>query len=321
MTGAASGEAWLVGDVGGTNARFGLMSADGTLLHSQVLADADYAEFGDAIEAFLAGRGTMPMPRIGAIAIASPVAGDQIRMTNHPWNFSIVGLRDRLGFERLEVINDFTALALALPHLGPSDKSQAGGGEAVAGHPLAVLGPGSGLGVSGLIPAGDKWIPLTGEGGHGTLAPLDERESAVISHLRGQFEHVSAERCLSGPGLVNLYMSLAAIDGVPAAPHTAAQITDPETSAADPRCREATEIFCALLGGVAGDLALTLGAQGGVYIGGGIVPRLGARFAASRFRERFEAKGRFRSYLAAIPTWVVTHNMPAFLGCYAALAA
>jgi glucokinase len=320
MTGAASAETWLVGDVGGTNARFGLMSPGGALLESRVLADDRYAEIGDAIEAFLAQCTALPRPSAGAIAVASPVTGDTIRMTNHPWRFSIAALRQRLGFARLEVINDFTALALALPHLGPDEKSQIGAGSALAGHPMAVLGPGSGLGVSGLVPHRDKWVPLTGEGGHATLAPEDERETAVIAHLRRQFDHVSAERCLSGPGLVNLYNALAAVDGTPAAQYTPAQITDAQTGAADPRCREATDMFCAMLGSVAGNLALTLGAQGGVYVGGGIVPRLGQRFAASAFRDRFEAKGRFRAYLAAIPTLVVTHPLPAFLGCAAKLA-
>jgi len=319
MAQSAITETWLVGDVGGTNARFGLTAPGGKLLHSEILADSDYAGLADAVEAFLGGRGDLPMPRRGAIAIASAITGDLVAMTNQPWRFSISELRTRLGFERLEVINDFTAQALALPHLGEGDKMRVGGGTAVAGWPLAVLGPGSGLGVSGLIPAGSKWIPLTGEGGHATMAPHDERESAVLSHMRKHYDHVSAERCLSGPGLVNLYNALAAIDGVPAAQYTAAQITDAEIGAADARCAEATMMFCAMLGAAAGNLALTLGAQGGVFIAGGIVPRLGQRFAASPFRARFEAKGRLHSYLEAIPTAVVTHSLPAFLGCAAAL--
>jgi glucokinase len=153
------------------------------------------------------------------------------------------------------------------------------------------------------------------------MAPANERENAVLAVMRRRFDHVSAERCLSGPGLVNLYSSLAALDRVPAAPYTAAQITDPETGAREPLCGEATAMFCAMLGTVAGNLALTLGALGGVYIAGGIVPRLGARFADSGFRERFEAKGRMSGYLRAIPSYVVTHKLPAFLGCAAALAA
>ena len=310
---------WLVGDVGGTNARFGLVSPDGTLLHSRVLADADYPGIAEAIDAYLGERGGLPRPRRGAIAIASPVAGDEVRMTNHPWSFSISGLRQRLGFSRLAVINDFTAQALALPHLKDGDRVAVGGGKALAGYPIGVLGPGSGLGVSGLVPAAKKWLPLTGEGGHATMAPYTDRESAVLGVLRRHLDHVSAERVLSGPGLVNLYGALAAVDGVPARQYTAAQITDEAIGKDDALCRETTAMFCAMLGTVAGNLALTLGAKGGVYIAGGIVPRLGERFAASPFRERFEAKGRFHDYLEAIPTHVVTHNLPAFLGCAAAL--
>lgn len=312
---------WLVGDVGATNARFGLVSPDGAVLHSGTFACEDFAEIGAAIDAYLATRGTLAMPRVGALAIAAAISGDQIRMTNHPWSFSLAALRDRLGFERLIAINDFTAVALALPQLAAGDRMAVGGGAPVAGRPCAVLGPGSGLGVSGLIRAGSQWVALTGEGGHATMAAASERENAVLALMRRHFDHVSAERCLSGPGLVNLYNSLAVLDRVPAAPYAAAQITDPEIAARDPLCREAAAMFCAMLGTVAGNLALTLGAQGGVYLAGGIVPRLGGRFAKSAFRERFEDKGRLRAYLAAIPTYVVIHPLPAFLGCAAALAA
>jgi len=317
---ANSETVWLVGDVGATNARFGLVSPDGTILHSSTFADADFATIGDAIRAYLAQNGSRQRPGIGCLAIAAPATGDEIRMTNHPWSFSVAALRAELGFERLEVINDFTAVALALPRLGPADRMPVGGGAPAAGRPIAVLGPGSGLGASGLIPAGARWLPLTGEGGHVTMAAITGRENGVLEWMRRHFDHVSAERCLSGPGLVNLYNALAALDGVPAAAYTAAQITDPATMAQDPLCREATGMFCAMLGTVAGDLALTLGAQGGVFIAGGIVPRLGPHFVDSGFRARFEAKGRLSPYLAAIPTYVVTHKLPAFLGCAAVLA-
>src|SRR6266446_5725545 len=311
---------WLVGDVGATNARFGLVAPDGAVLHSSNFACADFAEIGDALDAYLAIRGSLPLPRLGALAIAALITDDQIRMTNHPWSFSVSALRDRFGLERLVAINDFTAVALALPRLTPGDRMAVGGGAPVDGRPIGVLGPGSGLGVSGLIPAGSGWVPLAGEGGHVTMAAANERESAVLDLMRRRFDHVSAERCLSGPGLVNLYNSLAALDRVPAASYTAAQITDLETAARDPLCREATAMFCAMLGTVAGDLVLTLGAEGGVYIAGGIVPRLGARFVESGFRARFEAKGRLSAHLATIPSYVVTHKLPAFLGCAAVLA-
>ena len=315
----AIGTTWLVGDIGATNARFGLVAPGGTLLHSNTYACDDFATIDDAIGAYLDTRGDLPMPRVGALAIAAAITSDEIRMTNHPWSFSVRVLRDRLGFERLVVINDFTAVAMAVPLLAETDRLPVGGGAPRAHRTIAVLGPGTGLGVSGLVPAGSEWIALSGEGGHVTMAPVSERENAVLDLMRARFDHVSAERCISGPGLVNLYNSLAALDGVPAAPYTPAQITDPEIGQQDPLCREATAMFCAMLGTVAGNLALSLGAQGGVYIAGGIVPKLGSRFAESEFRERFEAKGRMRPYLAAIPTYVITHRLPAFLGCAAEL--
>ena len=319
-SGGGDVETWLVGDVGATNARFGLVSPERELLQTRTRAVADHLTIADAITTYLGKRGALPMPRQGAIAIASAITGDQVAMTNHPWSFSISALKSQLGFDRLEVINDFTALALSLPHLAPEHRLKVGGGAPAEGVPLGVLGPGSGLGVSGLIPAGKGWIALAGEGGHATMAPATDRESAVLDRMRRHFDHVSAERVLSGPGLVNLYNTLAALDGVPSRGYTAAQITDPEIGTADALCAEATSLFCAMLGTIAGNLALTLGARGGIYIGGGIVPRLGQRFVQSPFRTRFEAKGRFSEYLAAIPTWVVAHPLPAFLGCAAVLS-
>ena len=162
-------------------------------------------------------------------------------MTNHPWSFSIAALKTQCGFDRLEVINDFTALALALPYLGPDDRMTIGDGGQAPGAPLAVLGPGSGLGVSGLVACGRGWVALTAEGGHATMAPATDRESAVLDHMRRHFDHVSAERVLSGPGLVNLYNTLAEIDGVLSRGYTAAQITDLGTRGEDPLCAESDD--------------------------------------------------------------------------------
>jgi glucokinase len=320
MTEASALATWLVGDVGATNARFGLMSPERRLLHTRTYACEEYPAIEDALAAYLAARDTLPIPRQGAIAIASAITGDRVAMTNHPWSFSISALKARFALERLEVVNDFTAAALALPYLEPSDRITIGGGVAVDGAPKGVLGPGSGLGVSGLLRCGTSWTPLTGEGGHATLAPATDRESATIARMRRHFDHVSAERALSGPGLVNLYNTLAALDEIPSLGYAPAQITDHAIHGTDPLCVETVAMFCAMLGTTAGNLALTLGARGGVYIAGGIVPRLGQLFASSPFRERFEAKGRFKEYLAAIPTYVVTHRLPAFLGCAALLS-
>ena len=248
------------------------------------------------------------------------MTGDAITLTNHPWSFSVSGLRSAFALERLLVVNDFTANALAMPHIPSNQRFAVGGGTAVPDAPIGVLGPGSGLGVCGLVPTATGWVALRSEGGHATMAPADERESAVLDRMRRRFDHVSAERVLSGPGLVNLYNTLAEIDGVPAAPLHAGADHRPShrRKRSAVRARRST-MFCAMLGTVAGNLALTLGAHGGVYIAGGIVPRLGASFAESKFRERFEAKGRFQAYLATIPTCVVTHPIPAFLGLIALL--
>ena len=309
----------LVGDVGGTNARFALIDKAGTIARTRVLATEDYPSLGAAMAAYLALEAPAEPPCAAAVAVASPVTGDTVSFTNHPWSFSIAALQHELGLERLLVVNDFAANARALPHLQPDERMVVGGGAPVAKLPLGALGPGTGLGVSALIWTGTGWAVIAGEGGHATMAAADEREAAVLARMRRHFDHVSAERVLSGPGLVNLYETLAEIEGVPAAPFTAAQIADQRLGENEPLCREALAMFCAMLGTMAGNLALTLGARGGIYIAGGIVPRLGARFAESGFRARFEAMGRFQPYLAAIPTYVVTTPIPAFLGLRALL--
>jgi glucokinase len=259
-------------------------------------------------------------PRQCAIGIANPIVGDHVRMTNHHWEFSISAMQAALGLQRFLVINDFTALALSLTSLDAADLRAVGGGQAVPNAPLGLLGPGTGLGVSGLLPAvgGRSAIPLNGEGGHVTLAPVNDLEEQVVRYLRREFGHPSAERALSGSGLVNLYNALCEIDGVKPRPLTPAELT--AQSEADPQCRAAIDLFFSLLGNVAGNLALSLGARGGMYIGGGIVPRLGDRIDRSAFRERFEDKGRFRGYLQAIPVWVVNARMsPALIGAARAL--
>ena len=261
-------------------------------------------------------------PACAAIGIANPVVGDQVRMTNHHWSFSIEAVRQLLGLQRFLVINDFTALALSLPALSKDEVRQVGPGQAVAGAPLGLLGPGTGLGVSGLLPARgeQRAIPINGEGGHVTLAAVHAREEAVIRRLRDRFGHASAERAVSGPGLVNLYVALCEEHGLIAQPLQAADVSSRAAAGEDPICVEALDLFFSFLGNVAGNLALSLGARGGVYIGGGIVPRLGHAIDRSRFRERFEAKGRFGSYLQSIPTLVVDARVsPALLGAARAL--
>jgi glucokinase len=308
------GEWGLVGDVGATNSRLALVEPDGTFSQIRVFACDEYAGLAEMIEAYFSSKARPQIPPRAVLAVASPISGDEVSFTNLPWTFSIEGLRRRFGFAHLCVINDFVANALALPHLSADDRLLIGGGAAVAGAPMVVIGPGSGLGVSALTFSDGRAVPIQGEGGHVTMAAADAREAAVLDLMRARFDHVSAERVLSGPGLINLYAALCELSGEPVAELGAAQITDVRTGEAHPRAREATAMFCAMLGTIAGNLALTLGARGGIYIAGGIVPRLGAVFAQSDFRTRFEAKGRFRDYLAAVPTYVITRPFPALLG-------
>ena len=317
------GAASLIADVGATNARFALFDGESGFHQVRVLACKDYTSIQGAVGTYL--NDALPSADLGrvkaaALAVAGPVADHQVTLTNHPWSFSKNELRRHLAVDRLLVVNDFTAVAAATPYLQSNECVQVGSGTALASAPIGVVGPGSGLGVGGLIPTGGGWLPLSGEGGHVTMTPRTKRESEVLDRLRDHLDHVSAERILSGPGLVNLYKALAEMAGAPAASYTSAQITDPAIGARDPHCREAVEMFCAMLGTIAGNLALTLGALGGIYIAGGIVPKLGTVFAASGFRKRFEDKGRLRPYLARIPTYVVTHQFPAFLGLSKLLA-
>ena len=311
----------LVADVGGTNARFGWIAAAGAdITDIATLPCAEHATLADAVRAYLRSTG-LGAPAAMAMGIANPITGDAVRMTNHHWSFSIAALQAELGLQRLIVLNDFTSLALALPSLRAEDVRQVGGGPTRPRAPMALIGPGTGLGVSGLVPAGgDTWVALAGEGGHVTLPATTPREAAVIEQIRQRHGHPSAERAISGAGLVTLYEAVCALDGAPAVPSTPADVTARALAGTCPHSREAVLHLCALLGSVAGNLALTLGALGGVYIGGGIVPRLGELFEQSPFRARFEAKGRFRDYLAGIPVFVIdTPVSPALRGTARAL--
>jgi glucokinase len=311
---SATATTGLIADIGATNTRLAMVEPGGAITRVRVFATDDFASLGDAIDAYLKVEAPPRRPTVAVLAVAAPVTGDRVSLTNHPWTFSTDLLRRQFNFTALRVVNDFVANALAVPHLTDIDRVQIGGGAPVRAAPVGVLGPGSGLGVSTLIESGGAVISIQGEGGHVTMAAADDREAAVLELMRRRFDHVSAERFLSGPGLVNLYNALCELSGEPAAPLTAAQITDVGIEAEYPRAREATAMFCAMLGTIAGNLALTVGALGGIYIAGGIVPKLATTFAQSGFRARFEAKGRFRGYLAAIPTYVITHPEPAFLG-------
>jgi glucokinase len=309
----------LLADIGGTYARFVVETAPGRFEHAASLRCAEHADFHAAVTAYLS---TLPPDRIGhaAIAIANPVEGDEVRMTNYHWQFSIEQMRERLQLDTLVVVNDFTALAMAVPRLAAHERRQVGGGQAREGSVIGVLGAGSGLGVSGLIPAGGGWVALGTEGGHTSFSPRDERELAILRFAWQRYPHVSFERLLSGPGLELIHQALADRAGVsPGVLLSAPEITRRGLDGSDPLCAEAIESFCAMLGTAAANLAVTLGALGGIYVGGGIVPRLGAYFDRSPFRTRFEDKGRFSDYLRAIPTHVITADNATFAGASAIL--
>jgi glucokinase len=285
----------------------------GEFTRVEIIPVADCERIQDAVHRYLSGIALENRPVEAAFAVAGPVTGDVIVMMNSPWTFSIEAMRREFGWNHLYVINDFAANALSVPEIPAELRLQVGGGTPVREMPIAVLGPGTGLGAGGLVPGQTGWIAVAGEGGNVTLPASDSREAAIIDILRRQYAHVSAELVLSGPGLVNLYESLCELAGKPATPSTPEHITNLYPGC-DPQCREAVALFCAILGSFAGDLALTFGARGGVYIMGGIVPKIYEIFRHSPFRERFESKGRYRNYLSAIPSYVVDHPYPAFLG-------
>ena len=323
MTQKVNAQLRLLADVGGTNARFALQSDsrlgdDKGFDDIEVLAAAAYPTLGAAARAYLEGaraRGlAVDSVAHAAIAIANPVEGDQVRMTNHHWSFSIEALRLELGLTTLLVVNDFAALAMSLPYLAPDQRRQVGGGAPLPNRTIGLVGPGTGLGVSGVVPAGRRWIALSGEGGHVSFAPVTRDEVAILEALWGEYGHVSAERLLSGMGLELIHWARTG-KRLKAAAITAAALDGSSTD-----CLGTVNVFCAILGSVAGNVALTLGATGGMYIGGGIAPRLGALFEASDFRARFEDKGRLGGYLSRVPTYLITEQYPALRGVSAMLA-
>jgi len=315
----------LLADVGGTNVRFAIVAAPGAPIDQErSFACNDYPGLFEAARHYLDTVGVAP--RWAAVGIATAVAGDFVSMTNLGWRFSQAGLQQQLQLDVLQVINDFTALALSLPTLTDSELHKVGGGVRNPDLPIALLGAGTGLGVSGLIPAHQHgepqhWIPLQGEGGHVSFSPFNHKEDEILRILRREFGHVSAERLLSGPGLLNLYRALAELNGQPDEGLSAADISTRGVAEACSLCREAVDTFCGMLGTAAANLTITLGARGGLFIGGGIVPKLGNYFAQSPFRSRFEQKGRFSDYLAAVPSYVITAANPALRGTAASLDA
>ena len=323
MTHATEKSPKLVADIGGTNARFALIFDDlGKPMHEHVLSCIDFTGPVAAIQHYLeliAGSVGVLSLREAALAIANPITGDWVKMTNHTWEFSIEQTRLALGLDRLLLLNDFTALALSLPRIGSTELRQVGTGKPASDLPLALIGPGTGLGMSGLIPSPGGWIPLQGEGGHASFSPADAYEAEILEIVRREYSHVSTERLVSGKGLPNLYAAIAELDGLTVQRISPAEITNLAIERSDPHSVKVMNAFCAMLGTAAANLVLNLGARGGVYVGGGIVPRLGDFFDRSPFRRRFEERGRFSEYLAEIPSYVITAKTPALMGAAEAL--
>jgi len=309
---AKANEQNLLADIGATNARFALAERD-VLGPIEWLSVVDFSTPEAAIKTFL-GRRDRPSISEAILAVAGPVEADHCVLTNCGWVIDGPAIAAALDIPQVRIINDFEATAFSLPHLSLADLATLGKGRPVRGAPMAVLGPGSGFGVACLVPGARGPIAVATEGGHATLSGTLPREDAVIDRLRQRFEHVSIERVLSGNGLENLYYAIAATDGIAAPGRNAAQITTAALEGTCPSSRAALDMFCSILGGVSGDLALTFGARGGIYIAGGIAPRIVTYLTKSDFRARFEAKGRLRNYLEAIPTHIICHTDAAFIG-------
>jgi glucokinase len=305
-------ECVLLGDIGGTNARLALAteSSLGPVTSFEVNR---FARFTDVVDLFLRADPDRNRLRHALFAIAAPIYGERCVLTNSPWVIDASELQAAFGL-RSQLVNDFAAVAHSLPSLGPTDVAKLGGGAADQTAPMAVLGPGTGLGVACLVHQADKPVVVASEGGHATLAATCDREDQIIQHLRQRFGHASAERAISGPGLENVYQAIAALDNVETNLQNAMQITRSALRGECGIALEALNVFCAFLGSFAGNVALTFDARGGVYIAGGISLRIVNFLRQSQFRAQFEAKGRFREYLKAIPVNVITHPAAALVG-------
>lgn len=312
----------LVGDIGGTNARFGLVrESDGVYGNPQDIhtySASRYEGIYDSICEYLTLHPDVKLKK-ASLAVATAVQNDEIKFTNSGWSFSLSQLFQQLNLESIKVINDFTGLALSIPKLNPDQLIQITQGSVVSDGSIAVLGPGTGLGVSGLLYTNEGWMPVEGEGGHVTLGATTTRELVLFQKIWDRYGHISAERILSGNGIVEVYQSLCVIDGVTPEFSLPAQVSSQAINGSCPICSEVMDLFFGWLGVVAGNLALTLGAQGGVFIGGGIVPRMLELFENSSFRDRYYQKGRFSDYLRSIPVYVISAEYPALTGAACAL--
>lgn len=312
----------LIGDVGGTNTRLALVDQGLEWKKSENFRNDDYQSLEEIVKDYLSRQNETVTT--AAFSVAGPVKGGQAHLTNRDWAISDSALAKAFNWDSSFVVNDFSAVALGIPALTGEHTEQLGGHDPDPDAPVAILGPGTGLGIGALVPgrSGSAGRILVTEGGHASAASIDDLTSAVIAELRGTIEHVSYERLLSGQGIENLYKAISAIDGQLPQNLDAAQIGQRSlTAGPEDKAKVAMDTFFALLGSVAGDLALLYGAFGGVYIAGGIVPRYVESWRNSRFRDCFEAKGRMGDYVREIPVFLILHPEVELLGLAAYLRA
>ena len=309
----------LVADIGGTNLRIGQVSHTGQTKDLVVYQCNDYDSLEAIVPDYIAKFALENASINACFAIACPVDNDLIQLTNLPWQFSKSALAKRFSFNKLLLINDYTAIAHAIPHLTDDQKVKIGGGVPVSGRPISICGPGTGLGVANLFPVNGQWISVGGEGGHVDYAPIDDVEMNILAFLLTKYQHVSYEQLLSGLGIEQIYQAICHINDQQPVEKSAKDISANALARKCELCEQALAQFCKTLGSFAGNLALTMSSFGGVYIAGGIVPRFIEYLENSEFRLRFEEKGRFTRFNQAIPTYVITEPQPGILGASAYL--
>lgn len=304
----------LVGDIGGTNARFALvLSANGEAIALESIRTADFSNIDIAIRGAILPACPVP-PRTAILAIAGPISGDEIELTNCPWVVRPKVMMPMLGLAEIVIINDFEAQALAVASLGPEHLEQIGGGSVEPGASRVVLGPGTGLGVAGLINISGIWYPVPGEGGHMDMGPRTQRDYEIFPHIETIGGRVSGEQILCGRGLVNLYRALCAADGVDPILTQPHEITAAASDGGNVQARETLDLFSAYLGRVAGDLALVFMARGGVYLSGGIAQKIIPVLKNGSLRADFENKEPHAQFMREIPVFVITHPLAAVAG-------
>lgn len=304
----------LIGDIGGTNARFALIAdRDAPWERIPDIRTVDHPTVEDAIEKAVFQR-TALRPRTAILALAGPIAGEAVSLTNCPWVFEPRKLIPRFGMAAMILLNDFEALSLCLPGLGAGDVDPIGGGKVVPERPKVVVGPGTGLGAGALIHARGAWIPVPGEGGHIDLGPVTDRDFALWPHLEKSFGRFSAETLLCGPGLMRIYRGIASLEQRPSPFTTPAEVTSAGLAGDDPTSVEALDFFVTHLGRLAGNLAVVFVATGGVYLAGGISARIAPALKSGGFREAFVAKDPHRHIMEEMMTAIIVKSDPALGG-------